>query len=289
MKILIGSGIVLIGGIVSAGAALVYDGFNYTAGADLAGQSPDGGATSWAATGTGTVGADAIVVASGNLSVSGLAPSTGNSITYGGLGLTDRLSIGTPINSGTVYYSFAFSVTDLGGLNSTGGFMAGFNTATGSQTGQPGIIGARLLTRLSGSGYNIGIEKNSGTAGNFIFDNFVYGVGETVFVVGSYTFNAGSATNDSALLWINPNPTTFGLASPPPPTLTATVIGNDLATIASFLFRQGSTTAVPGAVVADELRVDTIWGGVTPVPEPSAAATALLAGTGVLLRRRRRI
>ena len=186
MKMLIGPGIILFGGIASAGAALVYDGVNYTAGADLVGQSPDGGATSWAATGTnGTGGSDAIVIASGGLTVPGLAPPVGNSITFGGLGLTDRLSIGGAISSGTVYYAFAFKVQDVTGLTATGGFFAGFNNSVGTQTGQPTIIGARVLTRLSGSGYNIGISKNSSAIADFNFETTLRNVGDTIFMVGS--------------------------------------------------------------------------------------------------------
>lgn len=292
MRILIGSGIVLIGGIVSAGAALVYDGFNYTAGADLAGQSPNGGTTSWVATGTGGAGgSDPIVIASGGLTVPGLASSAGNSITFGGLGLTDRLSIGGAITSGTVYYSFAFRVDDVTGLTATGGFFAGFNNATVTQANQPTVIGTRVLTKLNGSGYNIGISKNSSASADFSFDPTVYNVGATIFVVGSYTFNTGTTLDDLAQLWINPDSSTFGSASAPPADLvaiTGAAAGNpDLGSIASFLFRQGNATAVPPVVIADELRVDTTWAGVTPVPEPSAGATALLAG-GVLFSRRRR-
>ena len=274
--------------VFPAGAALpFYEPFDYPIGVDLVGQGPSGGTDLWAATGTsGASGSDAITVAGGSLSVPGLAGSSGNSITYGGLGLTDRISIGTPVTSGTLYYSFAFSVTDLSGLNASGGFMAGFNTAVGTQAGQPTTVGARLLTRMSANGFQIGIEKNSGTAANFTFDNTEHGVGDTIFVVGSYTFSAG-AGNDQTLLWVNPDPASFGLGSAPAPTITATLGGTDLSpSIASFLFRQGNATTVPAAVVADELRVDTTWAGVTPVPEPASALLLTLAGTGLLVRRR---
>jgi hypothetical protein len=282
------SGLVfLLFGLAPARAALIYEPFGYTVGSDLAGQSPNGGTDTWAATGTGGAGGtDPIIVASGSLTVPGLALSGGNSIAYGGAGLTDRISIGGAQSSGTLYYSFAFRVDDVTGLSASGGFMAGFNTTTGTQATQPTTVGARLLTRASGSGYQIGIERNSGTAANFIFDTTERSAGTTIFVVGSYTFNAG-AGNDECRLWINPSILDFGAAAAPPPTLTAPSAGTDLASIASFLFRQGSAAAVPPSVVADELRVDTTWAGVTPVPEPGASALIALAGA-ILARRRPR-
>jgi hypothetical protein len=235
--------------------------------------------------GTGTVGADPITIASGSLTVPGLAPSIGNSITYGGLGLTDRIALGSNFTTGILYYSFAFKITDLGGLNTSGGFMAGFNSATGSSTTQPTIVGTRLITKVNGLGFQVGLDKSSGTAGNFVFATPVFNLGDTVFVVGSYTFNSGSTTDDEARLWVNPDMSTFGLATPPPETLFS-LTTNDLTQIASFLFRQGSSTAVPGAVIADELRVDTTWAGVT-VPESSGILCLALAGGGLIARRRR--
>jgi hypothetical protein len=156
-------------GFFSARAGLIYEPFDYVAGSDLTGQSPNGGITSWQVMGTGTAGADAITVANGSLNgVAGLAPAIGNSITFGGLGLTNRIPIGSdPLNAGTIYYSFAFKVTDLGGLTTTGGFMAGFNNATGNVTNQPTIIGTRVVTKLSGSGFQVGLDKSSGTGASF--------------------------------------------------------------------------------------------------------------------------
>jgi hypothetical protein len=153
-------------GTLSVRAALpLYDPFDYSpVGADLTGQSPDGGTTLWQVMGTsgGVSGTDPITIASGSLTVSGLPPSIGNSVTYGGLGLTNRIPLGLTITTGTVYYSFAFQVTDLGGLTANGGFMAGFNNATGNVGNQPTAIATRVVTRLSGSGFQVGLDKSSG-------------------------------------------------------------------------------------------------------------------------------
>jgi hypothetical protein len=278
-------------GLIPAEAALLYDPFDYTVGADLTNQTPNGGATLWQVMGTGgSGGTDPITIASGSLSVAGLAPSNGNSITYGGLGLTNRIPLGQTFTSGTLYYSFAFKVLDLGTLDTLGGFLAGFNNATGNVSNQPTQIGGRVVTRLNGAGFQVGVDKSSGMPASFVVDPRVFNVGDTIFVVGSYTFNSGSSTDDEARLWINPDPSTFGLPIAPGTFLSSTagtdVGGATTQQIQSFLFRQGNASAVPGALVADELRVDMTWAGVT-VPEPSSILCLALAGGGLIARRRR--
>src|SRR5439155_12036099 len=66
-------------------------------------------------------------------------------------------------------------------------------------------------------------------------------------------------------LWINPSASDFGAPNAPAPSLIATS-GSDIGSdqIASFVFFQRSTTVEPAAMVADELRLDTSWAGVTP-------------------------
>jgi hypothetical protein len=268
--------------------ALLYEPFNYAVGADLTGQSPDG-LTTWVAMGTnGASGSDPITVASGNLSIAGLASSSGNSITYGGLGLTNRIPLGVDITSGTLFYSFALKVTDLGALTTDGGFMAGFNNAVVSSATQPSAIYTRVVTHLSGTtSFQIGVEKSSGQVGNFQFAPQIFNLGDTIFLVGSYTFNTGTTSDDESRLWVNPDPASFGGPTEPAGALVSMATA-DGTTLRSFLFRQGNASAVPGAVVADELRVDTTWAGVTPVvPEPSGVLLLSLVGGGVLLLRRR--
>ena len=124
----------------------------------------------------------------------------------------------------------------LGALNSTGGFFASFNNSIGFQTGTPTAIGAAVHTRASGNGFQVGLIKAA--SGTSVFDTSkVYTTNDTVFVVGSYTINTSSTSDDQAKLWINPDPATFGATSPPPATLT-TATGNDISAnqIASFVF-----------------------------------------------------
>jgi hypothetical protein len=238
----------------------VFDPFGHPAGSALVGQAtPDG--LVWTA--AGPSGA-AITVANESLAVPG---ATGRSILFGNAtGPSARVPIGRTISNGTLYFSFAFRVLDLGGLNSTGGFFAAFNNSIGTQSTTPTSIGAGVQVRASGSGFEVGLKKASGGS---VFDGSkVYSTNDIIFVVGSYTINTGSTEDDEAKLWINPDPNTFGAVNPPPPTLFSSS-GSDIPvnSIASFVFfRRGTSNASlqPASMMADELRIADTWGGVAP-------------------------
>ena len=247
--------------------------FNYASGSVLAGQvSPD--FMAWADVGTGSTG-PVVTNGTGSLTVAGLAPSTGNSVRFGGAGKSARLSFlsGKNATSGTIYFSFALNVQDLtGAAATTGGFIAGFNNSVGTQVNQPSVVAPRVYIRTTSGGYNFGVSKNIDNTTTW--DSAVFTNNQTVFLVGSYTFNTVADTGDDfCKLWINPNPATFGAASPPAPTITA-LTGNDITanSIASFVFFQRSGTPEPAVMIADELRFDTAWAGVTPPPAPSILA-----------------
>jgi hypothetical protein len=172
------------------------------------------------------------------------------------------------VTSGTLYYSLALKVAQQGTLSSTGGTIAGVNNSRGTQPNTPTVFGNRILTRAAGSdGFNLGVAKNSTNAADWVWATNTFRSGDTVFLVGSYTFNGGSATDDVATLWIDPNPYEFGTETPPPPTLTANT-GADITAnqIASFVFlQQGlNDTNQPQTAIADELRIGPTWASVTP-------------------------
>jgi PEP-CTERM motif len=254
-------------------------GTSYTVGANLIGQTDAGGQTWFQA---GSTGAQPII-SSANLTISGLASSGGNSVSYGAPPsspsptISARLNLGSTVASGTIYYSMALQVTSLGGLTTGGSFIAGFNNSTGAQSGTPTTFATRLYTRLSGTGYNIGLDLNGTSATQYT--GTAYNVGDTLFLVGSYTFVTGSA-NDTASMWVNPDSSTFGAASAPTSTLnSASASESDIAQIASFMLRDGSSVE-PGLVV-DDVRIGTSWADVTPpviVPEPT---TSMLGGMGL--------
>lgn len=260
----------------------------YNVGDNLVGQTNAAGLT-WAGAGT-LAGTNNVVITNGNLSVTGLAASNGNSIQFGPSdGASARFGLNGAIKSNSVFYSFVFRVDNLGSLNTNGGFFAAFNNSSGTQTNTPSVIASGVQTRLSGTGYNIGLKK---AASGSVFDSGVHNVGEVVFVVGSYTFNTATNTDDEADLWINPDPSTFGAATAPAPTLTSTN-GADIssAQIASFVFfRRGTSNAglEPASIVADELRVGTNWAGVTPgtntaaTPSPVPLNVSYSAGSAII-------
>ncbi|MGZ4965118.1 MAG: TIGR02597 family protein, partial [Limisphaerales bacterium] len=267
------------GSITSAEATLTivfkfpyYEPFNYVGGTVLAGQSNPIG-IKWDEIGTSTAGSS-IQVSTGNLTTTNLLASTGNSIHFGGLGKSVRFSFpsGTTQTSGTLYYSYLLKITDLTGMSSSGVFVAGFNNSTGTQTGQPTEVGTRLYLRTAGGGFNVGMSKDSSTAADWVWDPRVFTTSDTVFLVGAYTINSGSTTNDLAQMWINPNTNSFMSANPPSADLTTTN-GNDInsSQIASFVYLQRSSTE-PASMTVDELRIGTNWASVTPVSP--AAITA---------------
>ena len=255
--------------------------FDYDAGENLGGQTGPCSLT-WADVGTSTAG-PYITIQSNSLEEAGLVAPFGNSMHFGGLGKSARLSLPSPYTTGSLYYSFALKILDLAGATASGGFIAGFNNSIGTQTGQPTVVGTRVYARTAEGGFNLGVAKNSSTTTDWVWDETVFNTNETIFLVGSYTFTtAGGTTDDISKLWVNPDPAAFGAADPPATALIATG-GNDIPgvsgnppQIASFVFFQRSDVNEPAAMIADELRVATTWAGVTP-PAAQVRITSITA------------
>jgi hypothetical protein len=272
----------------ASAATLVAEPFNYATGDLHLNVAPNG--NTWYSSATNGT-ADRVQVVSGSLSYPGLAPSTGNSVSFGDSGRTDRLAF-TSQNSGTVYYSFLLNITDLTSTAATGGAIVGFNnTAQTSGTDDSAANPTNIVTRTvikpitGNTTYQIGLNKVSGTAGDFLFDSGTFNINQTYLIVGSYTFIAG-LTNDESKLWVNPSAGTFGAGSAPATVLSQT-LGTDNTVVATFILRQ-IDNIVPSGVQIDELRVGTTWADVTPVPEPTAISALALATAGMMARRARR-
>ncbi len=266
--------------ITAFGLPIAYEGFDYAlTPTNLVGHtSPDG--FSWYQAGPTTGGTNVPAIESGSLTYSGLAPSTGNSTKFGGIdsgGMAARFSrsSGALASSGTIYYSCIVKITDITGLSSSGVFWAGFNNSANTQATVPSIVHTRIVTRTNGVGFQIGLDKSSGGAANFQWEPTVFNVGDTIFVVGSYTFVGAVGTDDFSQMWVNPDPANFGGANTAPTTnvLTATV-GNDVngGQIASFcLFNRNA--AQPRGIILDELTIGTTWADVTPTAASMAIVT----------------
>jgi hypothetical protein len=268
---------------VSAFALADYDPFNYTVGANLMGQTDSTDGQVWYQAGANTTLTTQPTISSGSLSISGLAASSGNSITFGGAtgtGNGARVDYsGGPVSSGTLYYSFALDITSIASLTTatSGIFFAAFNNGTGSSTTVPSVIGAGLLAyKLTSTTFNLGIKLGAGGAVDDSGGSFT--TGSTIFIVGSYTYGTGGG-NDTANLWINPSSSTFGGTAP---TATVTSSGSSATgingnAISSFVFFDRST-AEPNSMIADELRIGTSYADVTPTPEVVPEPTSLAVG-----------
>jgi len=287
---------------------LLYDGFEYTAGELLAPSndttaSPNPGQyngafdVNWRYAGSGAANTNAPGVASGTLSYSGLLPSAGNSVALNATQLgSARIGFAnqTISTSATVYWSALVNVIDVNTLTGANGILVGgFNNSNTPGT-LPGVYGTVLRIRNDpddSNRYFVGTGLSSGTATGgsgptAVFGSASYAEGDTVLVVGSYTFVAG-ANNDIAQMWINPDPSTFGALAAPAATITSapgTGVNDPVTNVSSFNLRNVNTVGLPD-IRFDELRVGTAWADVTPaaIPETKAwilvfAACGLAAG-----------
>jgi hypothetical protein len=130
---------------------------------------------------------------------------------------------------------------------------------------------------------NIGLDKSSGSAPSFAFATNVFDTNAVVFIVGSYTFNSATTTDDVSQMWINPSSATFGQANAPAPLLTVSA-GNDVSPIASFVLFDRNN-AQPPVIYVDEIRVGASWASVTPPAESAITPnlTISVAGTNAIL------
>lgn len=272
----------------AASAAVLYEPFDYPSGSALAtfggtGQVAPNGQEWKVAGSTG----DQIFVSSPGMTVPDLEPSgSGNAVTFGGAGQSNRVAINSDASgftTGLLYYSLIFRIDDVTGTpinNGTGVFVAGLNNLSGEQAGSPSVVASRLrFQRVSDAStdFQIGIEAISST---IAWDPATYSQGDDIFVVTEYDLD-----NRVSRLWVNPDSSTFGGALPPPTAIVSGSGNTPVGGISSFLLRQASVA--PTSVTIDEVRVDPTWAGVTPVPEPSAIGL-LVAGAGAMLVSRRR-
>lgn len=260
--------IMTVGLISGAKAQLLFeDDFNYTTGqltSTSSGANVSGG--NWVnASGTGGL----IQVSSSGLSYSGYASGgVGGKITIASpttsgedvrRGFTDQLQT----SNSSLYAGLLLNVTNITNLSSTtGDYFAHFTNVAGTGGG----FHSRIYIRSSGTGFNLGLQTNTGLA--VTWDNTVFTVNTTYLVVVGYEIVTG-ANNDIGRLWVNP--TLSGSTHPTPLISTTVTTGTEPDGIDAFGIRQGGNT--PNAEI-DAIRVGLSWSaGALPVQFKSFTAT----------------
>lgn len=272
--------VLLCGWNVSASAIPLYEPFNYDniTTTNLIGRINSYASIQWYQAGPNAGLTNQPWIDSGSLEYPGRPPARGNKVRFGGIGTSARFSfkdIDAAI-TGTLYYSFVFRIRDTSTLNDTGIFWAGFNNTQGSQTTTPTVVLARLITKrdvtnnIPGN-YLVGLSKTSGNVGDFLFATNSFSTNDIVFVVVSYTWVGDTTDNlDYAQLWLNPDPSTFGAATPPPPTLVS-MAGNDSGNARSFVLFNRHVNQ-PADIELDDLIIGNTWADVTPGTNSMLAA-----------------
>ena len=177
--------VVMVGGMSWGQTVQIYDDFSYTAGS-LGTQG------SWANSGTGP---DLIVTAPGTaLTKTGYNGGGGNYIVAGTptsvtRAYTKAFAAGTSLGTNTFYYSFLLKLTAVGTTMYTFALNDGGSNYI-----------ARLWTRTSGSGFNIGVS----TQATAVYGSTVLNLNQTYLIVVSYESISGSS-NDVAKVWVDPS------------------------------------------------------------------------------------
>ncbi|MDZ4787345.1 MAG: PEP-CTERM sorting domain-containing protein [Blastochloris sp.] len=275
----------------SASATLLtYEGYNYTASANITSQTGGSGwrtpqaSFPWGTGGTtGTVATSGLTYTGINAAYTVFAP-TGLAGNYGGAFRNQRL---LAIDAGGVY--------DTASLRGAGNFIGG-STVTGTLWGSF-LVGASLWDTASGPQmiFNLGTTAGTGTqaglrqisAGSAI--SLTDQNGGTIGATGTIATSALSTTNpnlivfrmafngasdDTMSVWLNPT--------------AASDTASITATQANFVLNNPEWRSVNanGSLVFDEIRFGTTFADVVPIPEPSTYVL-LLGGIGVLLILRR--
>ena len=212
-----------------------------------------------------------IQTTSSNLTLTGFAPSAGNSVAGVSKGTRFAGTTFTSQNSAegsTVYFSFLYQVTGYP-TTSPGviAFLDSTNIGTSSSAPIPAHVGLSLLLDHTG---HIGINAGSTAATGAQFESSATASNTTVLVVARYTFHP--AGNDAVDLWVNPSSTSYGAASAPSSDKSVTGTYN-LSYLANFTLSYNGNDTTFGEKW-DEVRIGTTWAQVVPSSNVPGAANA---------------
>lgn len=254
--------------ILARGAPLEANAFTFKmpVGTALVGQ-PDLNGLEWASVGPAGPG---ITIGAGSLSVAGLTSPLGNHARLAGVtGPGARIGLASNVTTGTLYYSLALRVADLGTLGTNGGTLAAFNNATGASPSLPAPLAARLLIRLKGTNYQLGLSATSPNTDDYWLE-VALRPNDLVFVVVACELSDVITTR----LWLNPSPAAFGISVGDEPESLSATSARNIDQLSSFVLMQ--EPALPALTLVDEIRVGTTWASVTP---PAAALVGYSSGS----------
>src|SRR5215204_5563224 len=203
--------LVALAALHEAAALPNFDPFTGPVGS-LIGQSDSDGNV-WQGVGTQFAGAQPLVITN-SLAHPNLPAATGNSVSFvpsSGQAARVTLNLSSRLTNSPIYYSLLLKITDLTSIPTTdaNNFICVFSDTTGAQAAGLSRGGARLVTKRSGAGYQLGIGLNST---EFAYATNVFNLNDTVFVAACWTF---SPIGTNANLWVNPAPSSFGASTPP--------------------------------------------------------------------------
>lgn len=238
----------LIANVISA--QLLTEDFNYPAGQLLTNNG-------WTA--HSGVGTNPITVTAPGLTYTGHPGSgVGNAVTMTISGEDDNKTF-TSTSNGDIYFSF---LTNLSAATATGDYFVGLlQSAT--------IFPYRVYAKSDGAtGFFFGVSKANGA---IVYEATSRSFGTTYFIVGKYTFNPATTTDDVLNLWVNP---ALGGAETAATIPNVTGTSTDATSISAVYLRQGGA-ATSSTQQVDAMLVGTTWAQVTP----SGAATPALSAT----------
>jgi PEP-CTERM motif len=302
--------VALLGEGNSAKAQVIsYEGFNYTNGTSIAGQS-GGDSTGWGNTWANSTAGSKI------------ATNTVAGLTYGDL-RTDAgaLQVGTPQSAsgpgsagGTTAAAQRLLPDTLGNLAAANGgilwlsflfYNPTYPTTTYYRQSNLGFFSGATGQNANGSEKaDLGLDNGSATVGTDFsaWGGTVSAAAPNQSTVSAFSDNVqfvlvelvvdNTTANDTYYAWFNTDPSTFGnnLNTPDISTANLTNSGADLSSVNALRFQAGNNNAngTNAFFTVDEIDLGDSFADVTPTPEPATISLAAAGGALLLALRRKR-
>ncbi|MDO7173272.1 T9SS type A sorting domain-containing protein [Mariniflexile sp. AS56] len=235
-----------------------YESFNYTVGGSLV--STTGNLGPWLSTYTTNINTDPVIVASPTWTLpTGLPAAAGNAIEFQGGSDDPVITFAAQGDTGSIYSSFVFKITDQSSVTSTsGGFIYSFGKVNSNSNGF-NYASAVYIRKISATQFNIGVSETNSSA-VAAFSPTAFNINTDYFIVISYDI-----ANQTSYMWINP--ASVSASTEPVPTLNtstdaATGTRNDIVVVRMSLESNANTPTT----VFDEIRIGKTWASVVTNP-----------------------